>query len=168
MDKELLYFYNRELALLYENAKGFAENYPGVAERLGGLLRERNDPMVAGLLEGCALLAARVQLGIKQEFPEITHNIIEQLLPNYLAPLPSVTLVSVEPNFGDPGHNKSLNISRSELLYSAYQEQNNNTRCCFTLCNDITCWPIEISQVEYIPSISGLQILKLMALAMRA
>ncbi len=46
--------------------------------------------MIAGLLEPAAFLAARVQLKIKHEFPEFTQNLIEQLVPNYLAPTPSV------------------------------------------------------------------------------
>ena len=41
MNREFLYFYNRELSLLREQAAEFAEEYPGVAERLGGLIGER-------------------------------------------------------------------------------------------------------------------------------
>jgi hypothetical protein len=41
--------------------------------------------MVAGLLEGAAFLAARVQLKLKH-IPEFTANLLEQLVPNYLAP----------------------------------------------------------------------------------
>ena len=36
MDREFLDLYNRELSLLYEQASDFAEQYPGIAERLGG------------------------------------------------------------------------------------------------------------------------------------
>ena len=65
MNREFLEFYNRELSILKEQGKEFAEEYPGVAERLGGLIGDRVDPMIAGLLEGSAFLAARVQLKIK-------------------------------------------------------------------------------------------------------
>jgi type VI secretion system protein ImpG len=65
MNREFLDFYNRELSLLYEQAGEFAEQYPGIAERLGGLIRERSDPMIAGVLEGAAFLAASVQLKFK-------------------------------------------------------------------------------------------------------
>ena len=61
MDREFLDLYNRELSLLYEQAGDFAEQYPGIAERLGGLVRERTDPMIAGLLEGTAFLGERAQ-----------------------------------------------------------------------------------------------------------
>ncbi|MFX5464546.1 type VI secretion system baseplate subunit TssF, partial [Acinetobacter baumannii] len=62
MNREFLDLYNRALLLLYEQAKEFSEEYPDIAQRLGGLVAERTDPMVAGLLEGSAFLAARVQL----------------------------------------------------------------------------------------------------------
>ena len=39
MNREFLDFYNRELSLLYEQAGDFAEEYPGIAERLGFLGR---------------------------------------------------------------------------------------------------------------------------------
>ena len=77
MDREFLDLYNRELLLLHEQAREFAEEYPGIAERLGGLVAERSDPMIAGLLEGAAFLAARVQLKLKHEFPEFTSNLLE-------------------------------------------------------------------------------------------
>src|SRR6266481_2184274 len=101
MDREFLDHYNRELQLLHEQAREFAEEYPGIAERLGDLVSERSDPMIAGLLEGAAFLAARVQLKLKHEFPEFTSNLLEQLIPNYLAPTPSMMIVKVNPTFGD-------------------------------------------------------------------
>src|SRR5919206_333247 len=61
MDREFLDLYNRELKLLQEQARDFAEEYPGIAERLGGLVEDRSDPMIAGLLEGAAFMAARVR-----------------------------------------------------------------------------------------------------------
>ena len=58
--------------------------------------------MIAGLLEGAAFLAARVQLKLKHEFPEFTGNLLEQLVPNYLAPTPSAMLAKVLPPYSDP------------------------------------------------------------------
>ena len=48
MNRAFLEAYNRELALLYEGAKEFAEDFPGIAERLGGLTQDNLDPAVAG------------------------------------------------------------------------------------------------------------------------
>src|ERR1700686_3487567 len=116
MNREFLDFYNRELALLYEQAGEFAEQYPGIAERLGGLVRDRSDPMIAGLLEGSAFLAARVQLKLQHEFPEFTANLLEQLVPNYLAPTPSMMLVKVNPTFGDKALQEGRGVARGAYL----------------------------------------------------
>src|SRR3569832_2490536 len=97
MNREFLDLYNRELQLLNEQAREFAEEYPGIAERLGGILEDRVDPMVGGLLEGAAFLAARMQLKIKHEFPEFTGNLLEQLVPHFLAPTPSAMVVQNKP-----------------------------------------------------------------------
>ena len=112
MDREFLDLYNRELLLLQEQAREFAEEYPGIAERLGGLVAERTDPMIAGLLEGAAFLAARVQLKFKHEFPEFTSNLLEQLIPNYLAPTPSVMLAKVLPPFPTPSCGRAMRSAR--------------------------------------------------------
>src|ERR1700675_1189976 len=90
MNREFLDLYNRELQLLNEQAREFADEYPGIAERLGGILEDRGDPLIGGLIEGAAFLAARVQLKLKHEFPEFTNNLLEQLVPKYLAPQPSI------------------------------------------------------------------------------
>src|SRR3954449_9604682 len=123
MDREFLDLYNRELQLLHEQAREFADEYPGIAERLGGLIAERMDPMVAGLLEGAVFLAARVQLKIKHEFPEFTNNLLEQLVPHYLAPSPSAMLVKAEAPFAEPNLKDGLRIERGSYLEARYTER---------------------------------------------
>jgi type VI secretion system protein ImpG len=110
MNREFLELYNRELHLLYESAKEFAEEFPGIAERLGGLTEASMDPMISGLLEGSAFLASRVQLKIKHEFPEFTNNLLEQLVPHYLAPTPSTAILKIEPPYADP------NLKEGQLI----------------------------------------------------
>src|ERR1700746_2975849 len=122
MNSEFLKFYNQELAILREQAAEFAKEYPGVAERLGGLLEDNPDPMIGGLLEGAAFLAARVQLKLKHEFPEFTNNLLEQLVPHYLAPTPSMMLVKVIPTFGDKALRDGHPIARCSYLDATYRQ----------------------------------------------
>src|SRR3954451_17017520 len=133
MNREFLDFYNRQLSLLYEQAGDFAEQYPGIAERLGGLVRERTDPMISGLLEGTAFLAARVQLKLQHEFPEFTANLLEQLVPNYLAPTPSAMLVKVLPPYSDPALRDGRHIPRGAYLDATYRELDRNIACRYRL-----------------------------------
>jgi type VI secretion system protein ImpG len=149
MDREFLDLYNRELSLLYEQAAEFAEQYPGIAERLGGLLRERTDPMIAGLLEGAAFLAARVQLKLQHEFPEFTNNLFEQLVPNYLAPTPSTMLVKAIPPYGDPALRTGKRVARGAYFDANYRERDRGISCRFRLCSDIVLWPFDVRLGEY-------------------
>lgn len=159
MNREFLDHYDRELKLLHEQAREFAEDYPGVAERLGGLLDERMDPMIGGLLEGAAFLAARVQLKLKHEFPEFTNNLLEQLVPDYLAPTPSVVLVRAEPPFGDAALRDGQTIARGSYLEAVYREQDRQVACRFRLTSKITLLPFEITSAEYFGSPAPLQAL---------
>jgi type VI secretion system protein ImpG len=161
MDREFLDHYNRELQLLNEHAREFAEEYPGIAERLGGLLAERSDPMISGLLEGAAFLAARVQLKLKHEFPEFTNNLIEQLVPHYLAPTPSCLLVRVTPSFGDPSLRDGRKVARNAYLEGSYKELDRQVACRFRLTADVDLWPFDLTSAQYFPSPSPMQALGL-------
>jgi type VI secretion system protein ImpG len=161
MDREFLDLYNRELQLLYEHAREFAEEYPGIAERLGGLVAERMDPMISGLLEGAAFLAARVQLKLKHEFPEFTNNLLEQLIPNYLAPTPSVMLVKAIPHYSDPALREGRHIARGSYLDASYRERDRQIACRYRLTRSITLWPFDLIAAEYCTTAGPLQALGL-------
>jgi type VI secretion system protein ImpG len=149
MNREFLDLYNRELQLLNEQAREFAEEYPGIAERLGGILEDRVDPLVNGLLEGAAFLAARVQLKLKHEFPEFTGNLLEQLVPHFLAPTPSAMIVQVDPTFGDESLRDGHAIPRNSCLDASFRERDRQIACRYRLCSDIVVWPFELSGAEY-------------------
>jgi type VI protein secretion system component VasA len=159
MNREFLKLYNQELAILREQAAEFAGDYPGVAERLGGLLEDNPDPTIGGLLEGAAFLAARVQLKLKHEFSDFTTNMIDQLAPHYLAPTPSFVLVQASPKYGDPSLREGRTIARGAHFDAAYREAQRNVACRFTLVTPITLWPFEIAKAEYVSSAAALQAL---------
>ena len=152
INREFLDLYNTELQLLNEHARQFAEEYPGIAERLGGLLDDRVDPLIGGLLEGSAFLAARVQLKLKHEFPEFTENLLEQLVPHYLAPTPSMMLVKANPVFGDPALREGRAIARGSYLDASFRQLDRQIACRYRLCGDITVWPFELTAAEYYSS----------------
>src|ERR1700733_8510753 len=133
MNQEFLDLYNRELKLLYEQAREFADEYPGIAERLGGLVGGRVAPMIGPLLEGAAFLAGRVQLKLKHEFPEFTNNLLEQLVPHYLAPTPSAMIVQVVPTFGDKSLHEGHAIPRNAYLDASFRERDRQIACRYRL-----------------------------------
>ncbi|MGL4324727.1 MAG: type VI secretion system baseplate subunit TssF, partial [Beijerinckiaceae bacterium] len=160
MNREFLDLYNRELLLLYEQAAAFSEEYPDIAQRLGGIVGERADPMVTGLLEGSAFLAARVQLKMQHEFPEFTGNLLEQLLPDALAPTPSAAMVRFQPKFGDAALQEGRVIARHELIEAVYAQQDKPVSCRFRLSSAVTLWPFEISAAQYFSTLAPVQALR--------
>jgi type VI secretion system protein ImpG len=113
--------------------------------------------MIAGLLEGAAFLAARVQLKLKHEFPEFTQNLLEQLVPDYLAPTPSVLLIKATPLYDDPALRDGYKIQRGSYFDAAYREQDRQIACRFRLASEINLLPFDITDVSYFGSPAPLQ-----------
>ena len=157
MNREFLELYNRELRILRENAKEFAEEFPGVAERLGGLLDNNMDPMIGGLLEGTAFLASRVQLKLKHEYRQFTDNLLEQLVPDYLAPTPSTAMLRIEPPYAEPNLKDGMVIAAGSYVEARFVERERRIACKFRLASDTTLWPFELQAAEYLPTAASLQ-----------
>lgn len=148
MDPRMLEYYNRELQHLREVGGEFASEFPKIAGRLGLDQFECADPYVERLLEGFAFLAARVQLKIDAEFPRMTQHLLEMVYPHYLAPLPSMAVVQFQPDRDEGSLNAGFTIPSGSVIRSrtAAGEQ---TACEFRTRDDVTLWPIEITEAEY-------------------
>lgn len=150
MNRAFLEAYNRELSLLYEGAKEFSEDYPGIAERLGGLTQDNLDPAVAGLLEGAAFMAARVQLKMDSEFETFTAELLDQLLPNFMAPTPSAIMVQADPPFGDNGLEAGTPFPAGNYLDARYVDRDQRISCRFRLSAPLVLWPLRISAARFV------------------
>ena len=93
MRDELLHYYERELTFMRRSLGDFADRYPEVAGRL--MLEENRceDPHVERLIEAFAMLAARVQLRLSDDFSDVSEALLSVLYPHYLCPSPSMTIV---------------------------------------------------------------------------
>jgi type VI secretion system protein ImpG len=149
MNRAFLELYNRELQLLYERSRQFAEEFPGIAERLGGLTRETMDPGLTAVLQGSAFMAARVQLKLKSEFATFTSALLDQLLPNFLAPIPAATLVQAAPPYDDPGLVEGRRFRRGDYLDAVYVEKERRVSCRFRLRSNLELWPLHLEAAEY-------------------
>ena len=93
MRDQLLHYYERELAFIRKMALEFAQKYPEVAGRLQLEANASADPHVERLIEAFAVLAARIQLRLDDDFAEISDALLGILYPHYLAPIPSMAIV---------------------------------------------------------------------------
>src|SRR3982751_3534396 len=100
---ELLGYYNRELTPLRRLPAAFVRAHPEAAQRLRLSENAVEDPHVSRLLEGVALLNARVHRKLDDEFPELTDGILGHLYPHYLAPVPSMAIVELGAKKDLPG-----------------------------------------------------------------
>lgn len=144
--------YERELSVLYERAAEFAAEYPGVAGRLGGLLRENTDPAVAGMLEGAAFMAARVQLKLDEEFRSFTTELLDQIFPDALAPLPAMMLV--EANLPDDCSDlaEGKTFPAGSYLDARFLDSDQRVSCRFRLGAPLQLWPVSLSAATYLSS----------------
>ena len=97
MTDDLLPYYNRELAALRRAGAAFADAHPKVAARLRLGADAVLDPHVARLIESAAFLNARIRHKLDDDFPELTDALLGVLYPHYLAPIPSMAIVQLEP-----------------------------------------------------------------------
>ena len=155
MDPRLLDYYNRELRHLREIGGEFAGEFPKIASRLALDSFECADPYVERLLEGFAFLAARVQLKIDAEFPRFTSHLLEFVYPHYLAPTPSMTVVQMQPETAEAGLVNGFTIPRHTTLRSQIGK-GEQTACEYRTAQDMTLWPLEIVEAEYLSNASAI------------
>src|SRR4051812_43619071 len=160
MDPRLLQYYNRELQHLREMGGEFAREFPKIAGRLGLEAFECADPYVERLLEGFAFLTARVQLKIDAEFPRFTQHLLELVYPHYLAPIPSMTVVQMQPQPGEGSLVSGVKVPRGSVMRSLLG-RGEQTACDYRTGSDVTLWPIEIAGVEYTGFLGDLGSLRL-------
>ncbi len=149
MDTRLVKHYESELMYLRDMGGEFAAAYPKIASRLGMDGVEVLDPYVERLLEGVAFLSARVQLELELQYPAFTSNLLEIIYPHYLAPTPSMMIAEFEPDPANSAIKDGYVMPRQTVLRSRLME-NEQTPCEFRTAADLTLWPLEISEAEYI------------------
>ncbi len=146
MRDDLLLYYERELDYLRKMAVHFAEKNPKVASRLVLEAAKCEDPHVERLLEAFAFLAARVHLKVDDEFPEITEALLTVIYPQFVRPVPSMSIVQFQL---DPEKGKlatGLPVKRESVLYS---RPVNGIPCTFRTCYDTVLWPISVAAAEW-------------------
>jgi type VI secretion system protein ImpG len=147
MREELLEYYERELTYLRQMGGEFARKYPNIAGRLLLDPERCEDPHVSRLLEGFALLAARVHKRIDDDFPEIFESLTRVVHPGYLRPMPSMTIVECQ---RDPAQGKKTEVMRvprgAQLVTKGTVD---GLPCRFQTAYDVDLWPFMVAAAEW-------------------
>jgi type VI secretion system protein ImpG len=144
-------YYQKELRLLRETAVDFATTNPGLA----GLLKESStDPDTERLLEGFAFLTANIHRELDEQFPTFLYSLAQIVCPDYLRPMPSVTLMKFEPKVS---LNQTLRVpagtyvdSRPVITEKMQQEGKPAETCRFRTCLPFDVMPLKLASAGYL------------------
>jgi len=146
-------YYQDELQFLRELGEEFSRAHPNAAHYLSGPGR---DPDVERLLEGFAFLSAKIRQKLEDEFPEISHGLINLLWPHYLRPMPSMAILEFSPTLAA--------LRQSQLVPRGCQVQSvpvEGTACRFRTCYDVVLNPLTLEEVSLETRTTGASRLKL-------
>ena len=147
MREELLEYYEKELTYLRQMGGEFARKYPNIAGRLLLDPERCEDPHVSRLLEGFALLAARVHKRIDDDFPEVFEALTRVIHPGYLRPMPSMTIVECQ---RDPAQGKKTELMRVPRGVQLVSKGTvDGLPCRFQTAYDVDLWPFNVSAAEW-------------------
>lgn len=135
-------YYIKELNSLRVEGAQFAKKNPGLSSYLA---KEGQDPDVERMLEGFAFLTGRLHQRFDEELPEVAHNLVQLMWPNYIRPVPSYTIVKFD---AIKDNTKNETIPTSMNLLS--KPSSDGVVCKFKTCYEVNVMPIEIKKVEYL------------------
>ncbi|WKE64483.1 type VI secretion system baseplate subunit TssF [Gallaecimonas kandeliae] len=141
IDELLLDYYQQELSFLRLAGSRFAENYPKVARRLALSQDECPDPHVERLLEGFALLSARLHRSLDDEYSQLTDALLEQLYPYALRPVPSTAILRFDPDPTKGNIAAGYPIPRGTALHVTTQAGDS---IHFRTAAEATLWPVQV------------------------
>jgi type VI secretion system protein ImpG len=139
--EELLQFYRDELSYLRGAGREFKAQYPKLASRLEMNDNECTDPHVERLIQSFAFLTARLQLNLRDEFPEITTALLDTLYPQLINPIPAMGIARFQL---DEEHGKTTTGNLIPAQTALFYDTPEKLTCRFRTCYPVTMWPIEV------------------------
>ena len=134
-------FYESELGNLRRLAAEFSRAHPAIAPMLSA---SASDPDVERLLEGVAFLTGLVRQRVDDDFPEFIQALGNLVLPHYLRPIPSCTIVEFKPSYA---LNEPRTIAPGAELASVPVD---GTPCIFRTCYPVDLEPLNVQSVSLI------------------
>jgi type VI secretion system protein ImpG len=141
--KDLLTYYNQELAFIRQLGVEFAAAHPKIAGRLNLDNRVVEDPHVSRLIEAFALMNARIQHKLDDGYAELINGLFNILYPHYLAPIPSMSIAHFD---FTRQLSEKLTIPRHTMLHT---NEIQGQRCNFRTVYPVTIWPIVVEAGVY-------------------
>jgi len=145
---ELLRYYEEELGLFGQFAREFRARYPKPASDLHVAGDTWDDPGVARLIQSVALLSARINKRLDDDYPKFTEALLDSLYPHYLRPLPSYSVVQVGYRAPAEVPDNPFVLARGTMLRSS---AGNDSPCLFRTVYDVLLAPLSVARLAFVP-----------------
>ncbi len=149
INQDLEYF-QQEMEYIKYMSTLFAQQYPKVARRLELTSDNITDPHVARLVESFAYVSSKLNREIEDEFPRITTSLLSVLYPQYVSPIPSMSVAQfqVSPELAS----STTTAKKIPKETSLFTQAEGGVTCRFQTCYAMDLWPIVIDDVSILPS----------------
>jgi len=136
-------YYERELAYVRKSLDEFVSQFPEQSSTLRLNQSANEDPNISRLIDAMALLTAKTEKRIDEQFPELVQGLFSLIYPGYLQVSPSYTVLELEAET-DKLTDTVLLPKGSTLMLPV----KSTAECEFTTVSDLNILPMEIVQVK--------------------
>jgi len=136
-------YFEEEMRYLEEAAAVFSDTHPEQARRLNLDSVDDRDPYVERLFEGFAVLSGRVHERLDDEMPEYTERLLRLLAPQFLTPMPSLSIVQMLPN---PGMVQNTEVLERGTEVRSAPVGPRDLRCRFRTVRDVRLQPLRLEE----------------------
>lgn len=149
-------YYKGELEYLDRAGQEYAKLHPQRAQALGVQDVRSRDPHVERLVQSFAWLTGRVHRRLDDDFPQLTHSLIDLIWPHYLRPVPSLAMLQLRPI---RGMNKPERVAAGLKVKS--RQTSIQVRCPFRTLYPVDLYPLTLDDAQVIADEAGQRQLRL-------
>ncbi|MEZ9233516.1 type VI secretion system baseplate subunit TssF [Vibrio amylolyticus] len=141
MSDPLLRYFEQELAFVRRSLGQFGDKHPNHAENLNIHQGKIEDPSMARLLDGVALLNATVEKQLSEQLPEVVEGLLSILFPSYVQTIPSVAYLKLE---DIEGPIESASLPKGSQFSASVGDQ----ECLFQTVDKLDITPFSITNIS--------------------
>ncbi|MDN3610121.1 type VI secretion system baseplate subunit TssF [Vibrio ostreicida] len=141
MTDPLMRYFEQELTFVRRALGQFGQQHTAHAERLNIHQGQIEDPSLARLLDGVALLNATVEKQLTEQLPEVVEGLLGVLYPSYIQTIPSVAYLQLEQEDA---------VAESVLVPkgSHFTSEAKGNLCQFTTVDDLESAPFSLTDTS--------------------
>ncbi|EDL54258.1 MULTISPECIES: type VI secretion system baseplate subunit TssF [Vibrio] len=141
MTDPLLRYYERELALVKRSLGFYAEEHSHIASLLDMHQGQIEDPSLARLLDGVALLNAKTEMALETQYSQVIDSLIDVIYPSINQRVPSIGYAELN---APDGITENANIPLGSQFSNMIGEQ----ECLFQTVDNLAINPFSITDIS--------------------